>query len=271
MSDFFSIMWKPMLACVLLAGIHAYLGLHVIKRGVIFVDLALAQIAALGAASGFLFGFDLHSAGAYLFSLAAALAGAMVLSLLRMKKENLPQEVLIGIIYAAAAAASVLVLSRAPEGDEHIRHMLVGNILLVSGRDLVKMALLYAAVGLIHVVYRSKFILISENSDEARNRGISVRRWDFIFYATFALVVTSSVEIAGVLLVFSFLIVPAAAAFLLRDRMAGRLMTAWLIGFSASAAGMAASFYLDLPAGAAVVCVFALLFFAVLFWKKKPG
>jgi len=259
--DFLLIMWKPLLACLLLAGIHAYLGFHVIERGVIFVDLALAQIAALGASAGFFFGFGLHSEAAYLFSLGAAFTGAFMLAVLRTRRERIPQEAVIGIIYAFSAAASVLVLSRAPEGDEHIRHMLVGNILLVSWDEIIKMAVLYSVIGLIHWIYRTQFLLISTDPAEAERRKINVKKWDFIFYVTFALVVTSSVEIAGVLLVFSFLIVPSAVAMLFARKAPARLALAWLTGLAGSAAGIAFSYSLDLPTGAAVICSFGLIFF----------
>jgi len=259
MNDFWFIMWKPLAACLILTGIHAYLGIHVIERKVIFVDLALAQIAALGTATALLFGYHLHGQATYWFSLSATFLGAVIFSLTRMKKEMIPQEAIIGIVYAVSSAAAILILSRTPQGDEEIRQMLVGNILLVDWPGIVKMAVLYALVGLIHWRFRKIFTLISTNPDEAFQRKISVRRWDLVFYITFGLVVTSSVQIAGVLLVFSFLIVPAAGAILFSDKISGRLFLGWMYGALASTVGMGMSYYFDLPTGATVICVFGAL------------
>jgi zinc/manganese transport system permease protein len=266
MTDFLFIMWKPLLACLILTGIHAYLGIHVIEREVIFVDLALAQIAALGATIAFLFGFELHGSETYWFSLAATVIGAIIFSLTRRRHEKVPQEAIIGIVYAMAAAAAVLILSRASEGDEHIRQILVGNILLVSVPEIVKMTVLYTLVMLFHGWFRKTFMLISTNPEGAFERGISVRTWDLLFYLTFGLVVTSSVQIAGVLLVFSFLIVPAVGAILFSSRLHVRLVLGWIFGVVASFAGIYLSYHLDLPTGAAIVCTFGglLLFLALL-------
>lgn len=275
MSDFFLLMWKPLLACFILTGIHTYLGVHVIERKVIFVDLALAQIAALGAVLAFMFGFSLHGHATYWFSLGATFIGAVIFSVTRTRKEKIPQEAIIGIVYAVAAAAAVLILSRAAEGDEEIRHMLVGNILLVDLREIVAMAVLYGIVGLFHWYFRKTFLLISTRPDEAYQKGIKVRWWDILFYLTFGLVVTSSVHIAGVLLVFSFLIVPAVGAILFSDKISGRLFFGWVFGILASLIGIGMSYYFDLPTGATVVCVFgAILIFVALvksFSSKLKG
>ncbi len=252
-------MTVPFLACLVLTGIHAYLGLHVIERQVIFVDLALAQIAALGASFALLFGYGMETGFSYWFSLGFTLAGAAVFSLTRFKKQVVPQEALIGIVYAVSAAALVLVLSRSGEGDEHIRQALAGNVLLVTPADVIQMAAIYSAVGLLHYFCRRQFFLISRNPDEAARQGLNVKAWDFLFYASFGLVVTSSVKIAGVLLVFSFLIVPAVCAVLFAAGLKNRLFFGWLIGFAASVIGMAVSYFLDFPTGASVVCVFGAL------------
>ena len=256
MDNFLLLMWKPLLACLILTGIHTYLGVHVIERKVIFVDLALAQIAALGAVIAFLSGFDLHGRATYWFSLGATFIGAIIFSVTRSRREKIPHEAIIGIVYAVAAAAAVLILSRAAEGDEEIRHMLVGNVLLVDLSEITYMAILYGLVGLFHWFFRKKFILLSTNPEEAYQKKISVKWWDMIFYLTFGLVVTSSVHIAGVLLVFTFLIVPAVGAILFSDKLSHRLWLGWIYGFIASCAGIGLSYYFDLPTGATVVCVF---------------
>lgn len=256
MSDFFILMWKPLLACLILTGIHTYLGVHVIERKVIFVDLALAQIAALGTVIAFLFGFELHGPVTYWFSLGATVIGAIIFSVTRMRKEIIPHEAIIGIVYAVSAATAILILSQSAQGDEEIRHMLIGNILLVDMREILTIALLYSAVGLFHWRFRKTFILISTRPEEAFAKKISIHWWDIAFYLTFGLVVTSSVQIAGVLLVFSFLIVPAVAAILFSHVLSTRLLLGWLIGTAASFSGIILSYYYDLPTGATIVCCF---------------
>ena len=269
MNDFILIMWKPLLACFILTGIHAYLGIHVVERKVIFVDLALAQIAALGATVAVVFGISLHSPAAYGFSLGAAFLGAGIFAMTRTRREKIPQEAMIGIVYAVSAALAILILSRVAEGDEHIRHMLVGNILLVSGHEIVRMTILYGIIGWVHGYFRKTFILISTSPEEAFRRGMNVKKWDLVFYLTFALVVTSSVEIAGVLLVFSFLIIPAVAAMLFSDRFLTRLILGWGIGIIASLGGIGLSYYFDFPTGAAVVCTFGGILLLLLAVSKK--
>ena len=256
MNDFVLLMWKPLLACFILTGIHAYLGIHVIERKVIFVDLALAQIAALGATVALLFGIRLHSPGAYWFSLGATFAGAAIFSVTRSRREKVPQEAIIGIVYAVSAALAILVLSHSAEGDEHIRQMLVGNILLADLHEIAKIALLYGTVGLLHWRLRRVFLMISTEPERAFKHGVSVKGWDLVFYLTFGLVVTSSVEIAGVLLVFSFLIVPAVAAVMFADTIRSRLIFGWGVGSVTSLVGITLSYFFDLPTGAAVVCSF---------------
>ncbi len=256
MSGFVFLMWKPLLACFILTGIHAYLGIHVIERKVIFVDLSLAQIAALGATLAILCGFGLHSPVTYWLSLGATCLGAVIFSVTRTRKERVPQEAIIGIVYAVSAALAILILSRTAEGDEHIRHMLVGNILLVDFPEIVKIAVLYGLVGIFHWFFRKTFMLISTNPEEAFRQGMAVRKWDLMFYLTFGVVVTSSVEIAGVLLVFSFLIVPAVAAMLFAESLSRRLFFGWVMGAGTSFLGVLLSYYFDLPTGATVVCSF---------------
>src|SRR5580765_927505 len=182
MNEAFSLLLWPSLACLVLTGIHAYLGLHVVERGVIFVDLSLAQVAALGATIGFALGFDLHGRAAYFFSLGFTLLGAAVFAFTRAKKSKIPQEAFIGIVYAVSAAAAILVMDRLPEGAEHIKDILVGNLLAVSPHDVVKMAVLYSFIGVLHWFWRKPFLAISTNHDEAFETGYNVRLWDFLFY-----------------------------------------------------------------------------------------
>lgn len=268
MNDFFIVMWKPILACLILTGIHAYLGIHVIEREVIFVDLALAQIAALGAVLSLFFGFRLHGAETYWFSLSATFLGAAIFSAGRMRRARVPQEAVIGIVYAVSAASAILVLSRLAEGDEEIRHMLVGNILLVDLPEIAKMSVLYSAVGFFHWYFRRTFVLISTDPEGAYRQGIRLRWWDLLFYLTFGLVVTSSVEVAGVLLVFTFLIVPAVAAVLFCRSLSARLTFGWAMGTVSSLLGILCSYSFDLPTGAAVVCAFAAVLLFLVFARR---
>ncbi|MBX7136796.1 MAG: metal ABC transporter permease [Oligoflexia bacterium] len=249
-------MIAPFAACLVLTGMHAYLGLHVIERQVIFVDLALAQIAALGATVAYLFGFGLHSPGSYFTSLIFALTGAVILTFTRSKKERVPHEALIGIVYVVSAAASILVLSRSPEGGEELKSLLVGHLLFVNWGEIIKVGLIYGIIGIVHWVFRRRFLLISQAPLTAYQEGLHVRFWDFIFYCTFALVVTSSVEIAGVLLVFAFLVVPAVSGMLAADSIRGRLAIGWISGVLTSVFGVTLSYYGDLPTGATVVCTY---------------
>jgi zinc/manganese transport system permease protein len=246
----------PFLACLVLTGIHCYLGIHVVERGVIFVDLALAQIAALGTTCALLLGHDIHAPQAYYLALLFTFLGAAVFSLARFRDERVPQEAIIGIAYAVSSALAILVLDRAPHGHEEIKAMLVGSILFVTVADVVKITVIYAAVGMFHYAFRHRFLLISQDVAEARRRGWSIRLWDFLFYATFGVVVTSSVQIAGVLLVFSYLVVPTVCAMLFAARVRSRLLLGWGIGFVASVLGLLLSLELDLPTGASVVAMF---------------
>ncbi len=257
------LLWLPFLACLVLTAIHVYLGLHVLARGVIFVDLALAQVAALGITLAFLAGHPIQSDAAYWYALAFTVGGAALFSATRMRRASIPQEAVIGIVYAVSAALAVLVVDRAPQGAEHIRQLLVGNILTVGAGDVGRLALLYAAIGALHAAMRRPMLEISLDPDGAAARGRAIRWWDFAFYVTFGIVVTSSVRIAGVLLVFSYLIVPAAVAALLSASVGARLAIGWAAGALVSAAGLWASFAWDLPTGAAVVATFGALMAAV--------
>jgi len=246
----------PFLASLILTGIHAYLGVHVVERGVIFVDLALAQIAALGATMAILIGMDPHGTGAYWMSLGFTFIGAGIFTLVRSKQKRIPLEAFIGITYAVASAAAILAMSKATGETEHLKDMLVGNILAVSKHDVIKTAILYGCVGLFHFVFRKKFLAISLNHAKAEESGLNVKLWDFLFYASFGFVVTSSVAIAGVLLVFCYLVVPSVGAMLFADRIGTRLAIGWTMGTLVSALGCYCSVYFDTPTGATIVCTF---------------
>src|SRR5882724_6048199 len=255
----FSFLLAPFIASLILTGIHAYLGVHVVERGVIFVDLSLAQIAALGTTIAVLYGIEPHSHTAYFVSLAFTFIGAAVFSTIRGQRARIPQEAIIGICYAVASAAAILAMSKSSEQTEHLKEMLVGNILSVSWHDVIKTAVLYGAVGLFHYIFRHKFLAISMNHEKAEETGLSVRFWDFLFYSSFGFVVTSSVAIAGVLLVFCYLIVPSVAAMLYSERVGPRLAIGWTMGTLVSGLGVYLSLKIDLPTGATIVCTFGLI------------
>jgi zinc/manganese transport system permease protein len=256
--DILRFLAAPFAASLILTGIHAYLGVHVVERGVIFVDLSLAQIAALGATIALLLPFtdqDPHGPWVYWISLAFTFVGAAIFSTIRSKRARIPQEAIIGISYAVASAAAILAMSKATSESEHLKDMLVGNILAVSWLEVLKTAVLYAAVGAFHYRFRRQFLAISMAHD-APPAGLNVKLWDFLFYASFGFVVTSSVSIAGVLLVFCYLIVPSVAAMLYAKSVGRRLAIGWTMGTVVSALGIYLSFELDLPTGATMVCTF---------------
>ncbi len=252
------LMALPFLECLVLVGIHSYLGLHVIRRRVIFVDLALAQVAALGTTVAFLFGLNPHSTGAYLFSLAFTFLGAAVFSLTRLRTDRVPQEAVIGLFYALAASVGILAVYGAPHGAEHIQDISTGALLWVTPGDVGQAALAYAFVGAVHFAFRKQFRLVSEDPEEARRQGLRVRGWDFLFYLLFGLVITHSVQTAGVLLVFVFLVVPAILGVMLTDRMGLQLAIGWAVGTLVSVVGLACSYWGDLPSGPTVVAFYGL-------------
>ena len=257
-----SFLAAPFVASLILTGIHAYLGVHVVERGVIFVDLSLAQIAALGATIALLLpitGGDAHAPITYWVSLAFTFLGAFVFSTIRSRRARIPQEAIIGICYAVASAAAILAMSKATSESEHLKDMLVGNILAVSWPEVGRTALLYGAIGAFHYIFRHRFLQISMDPKSAEASGISIKLWDFLFYASFGFVVTSSVSIAGVLLVFCYLIVPSVAAMLYSDSIGRRLAIGWTMGTIVSALGVFLSLKLDLPTGATIVCTFGLV------------
>jgi len=265
----------PLLALVLLPGLLVYFGLHVVARGVIFVDLALAQMAALGVCVAIVMGE--HSGGhphTYLMSLLFTLLGAALFSWTRFSHPRVPQEAIIGIIYVVSAAAATVVLSRTAEGDEALKSLLLGNILLVSKAEVLRTFALYMVIALIHYVLRRRFLMNTFHEDEALRLGVRLRRWDFLFYATFGLVVTSFVQIMGVYLVFSYLIVPAVCGAILSGKILTRLIIGWTVALLTGVAGLLMSVEietLDLPTGPTIVCLFGvtLLLCAGLAWKKK--
>jgi zinc/manganese transport system permease protein len=255
MTEIFVVMKWPLIACLLLPGMLVYLGLHIVRREVIFVDLALAQVAALGTSLCLMLGHEGREWHTFFWSLGFTLIGAAIFALTRNSKhKRVPQEALIGIVYVVAAAAGLLLLSRSAEGNEELRRMLIGDILLVTPTEVLGTFALFALIAAVHFIFRKQFIRLSFEPAKAEAGGMAVRWWDFLFYALFGLVVTSFLQIGGVLLVFSYLIVPAVCANFLAARLGALLLIGWLVATIASVAGLYIAFKSDLPTGATIVC-----------------
>ena len=266
MLEALDIMKWPLLACLLLPGLLVYLGLHIVRREIIFVDLALAQVAALGTCVGILLHYEASSWSTYALSLGFTFVGAAIFTMTRTHNHRVPQEALIGIVYVVTAALGILLLSRSPEGNEELRRTLIGEVLLVTPGQVLRTFALYAGIAAVHWIFRKKFFAISFEPDRAEAEGLSIRWWDFLFYAMFGWVVTSFVQIGGVLLVFSFLIVPAVVANFLAHGLRTKLLIGWATATVASVAGLYASYVLDLPTGAAIVCTLGIaLVLSILF------
>lgn len=296
----------PLVACLVIAPLHCYMGLHVIKRGVIFVDLALAQCAALGAAAALLIGPFIYPSAEHQavhvggpspesgpvvqmeavagpsetrdrwlaqgMSVVFALLGAVLLSFGRFRSERVPHEAVIGIVFVVGAAVSVLILSKAPHGHERMEAMLVGNILFVRWPQITTMGLLYLLLGAMHFVVRKPLLEISRDVAAAERAGRRVRLWDCLFYGSFALMVTQSVSIAGLLVVFSYLIIPAACATLLVGQFCAQLGLACLVSALTTIAGLLVSALADLPTGSCLVgCLGLVLVICVVLGSLLSG
>ena len=258
MSDLVQVMAAPFVACMILVAMFGYLGIHIIAREVIFVDLSLAQMAALGSTSALLFGVAPQSALGHTFALGATTLGALIFAVTRTsrQRQRVPQEAIIGIVFVVSSAAAILVADRAPTGAEVIKDVLVGSILWVDWPFIPRLASVFLAVGLFHWVLRRRFLTISLNEEVAEQHRWRIKWWDFLFYGSFGVAITFAVPIAGVLLVFTFLVVPAAIAFLFTRRPVLLMGISWSAGALASALGLGLSFQFDLPTGPLIVFVF---------------
>jgi zinc/manganese transport system permease protein len=256
MADIAGFLALPFGASAIFVGIHAYLGLHILRRNVVFADLALAQLSALGATAAFTIGYPPASLAGFAYALLFTGLGAVVLTASRRVALHIGQEAIVGILYVVATAATILLIDRSPQGAEHVKRMLVGSILTVESSDIAKFAALYGAIGLLHWIFRRPLLAASEQAVSGQG-GWRVACWDLAFFLSFGVVVTSSVAAAGVLLVFSFLIIPAVIGTLFSRRIAPALLVGWGAGIVASASGLLGSFLLDLPTGAAMVVAFA--------------
>ncbi len=255
------LMITPFVACMVLGAMLSYLGIHVIAREVIFVDLSLAQMAALGSTSALLFSVAPDSLTGYAFALGFTMVGALIFALTRTARQSqhVPQEAIIGIVFVVASAATILVAASAPAGGEAIKELLAGSILWVSWLKIGTLGVVYAVLGVFHWRFRRRFLTISLDEDTAEREGWHIRWWDFLFYALFGIAITLAVPIAGVLLVFTFLVVPAVIAFLFTRATVSLITISWTCSALASALGLSVSFKFDLPTGPVIVCMFGLV------------
>lgn len=265
MAEVFSHMLWPLLASFVLVGIHAYLGIHIIARKVIFVDLALAQIAGLGAVYAVFIGFSLETDSWVIkaISVGFTLLGALLFAFTQKNDERVPHEAIIGIIYAGALSVTILLTANLPHGADEVQQMLAGNILWVTPEEVKTTALLYAGIGIIHIIFRRPFFALSRDISLGHPLSFKQRLWDFLFYATFGVVVTSSVGIGGVLLVFGYLVIPSVLAVILVQSALLRLIIAWTTGLIISTLGVISSYHLDLPSGPTIVVLLAALLIIV--------
>ena len=270
MNELLILMAAPFFECLVLVGIHSYLGLHVIRRGIIFVDLAFAQIAALGLTVGFLFNVMPDSITAYWISLTFTLFGAAIFSIFRFTESKIPQEAIIGLVYAIAASAMIIVIDRAPHGAEHIKEILTGDLLFVKWNFVISAAIVYSIIGMFHYIFRNKFLNITQNHNLKHSPDFNFRLWDFLFYASFGVIITHSVRVAGVLLVFVFLVAPAIFTSLFWTGWREQLIAGWVTGIVVSIGGLITSYYLDMPCGPSVILFYGItLFLAMLFYQAK--
>jgi len=242
--------------CVLLAITHTYLGLHVLARGIIFVDLALAQVAALGVSVAFLMGKEAHGNEAQLYAFAATLITAFAFAKLRNIRDKIAREVTIGIVYVVATALSIVILSQSNQGMEELKSLFNGNILWTRWKEVGVIFLMYVVVVVLHTVYRRMFyrLSFSDNGEEAPGF-----IWEFLFFASFAIVITLAVNIVGVLLVFAFLIIPAFSASLIVDGFFKQMLTGWLLSVVGCGVGLSLAYQFDLPVGATIVSILGIV------------
>lgn len=236
--------------CLLMLLTHSYFGLHVLSRGIIFVDLALAQIAALGISIAFLFGEETHGHTAQIYAFVATLTASFLFARLRHLPNKVAREVTIGCVYVVSTSLSIVILSRSSQGMEELKSLLNGNILWVSWEEIGVLFVSYALVMLLHRIYRQKFYELSFKEEQGNGTGFL---WEFLFFVSFSIIITLAVNLTGILLVFAFLIIPAFSASLLKKGFQAQLIFSWVLGLIGSATGLFIAFNHDLPVGATIV------------------
>jgi len=263
MLDILIFMAPAICLCIILVGICGYVGVHVIMREVIFIDIALAQIAALGVSFGLFFGLEMDSHYTYIISMAGTFLAAFLLSGTRKLSSLVPQEAFIGILYATGAAAVVLAGDRLAHGSEQVHDLMVGHLLWVSWSEVLTYLIIYLILGVIYFFVHKKILECSEMKNKECDPGKKGMLWDFIFYALLGILVTFAVRVAGVLLVFGFLIVPAVVGSMVAKSFFTRMGIGWIFGVLASLLGSYLSYSLDFPTGGMVVVTLGVGLFVV--------
>lgn len=253
-----SILLYPFLACVLLIMVHAYFGVHILRRGIIFVDLSLAQFIGLGIAFSFFLGED--EGTRLLFSVGFAVLGASILSFSRQISRFINIEAFIGVLYIFSLSASILILDITPHGLEEFKTIMNGSILWVTPGEILKTFAIYSIIGLFHFIFRKRFLGLSFEE----KGGIL---WEFLFFLSFAIVLVKSVQMAGIFQVFSFLVIPVLIGNLFTKDMKKALILGWIIGTASSVFGLGLSYLYDLPTAPLIVASLSLTFFTLLVFK----
>ena len=260
-------MLPPFIAAFIIVGMHAYLGIHVIKRGIIFVDLAFAQIAALGAIVCLLFNLSAKSGYNYYFSFGFILIGSLIFSFVKSGNKQIPKEAIIGIVYGLSLAIAMVIADKISGGGEHIREILTGNILWVNWSIILKILITYIVIAVIHFFARKKFTAITNDYASKNSLNRSASLWDFLFFITFGIVITLSVPIAGVLLVFSFLIIPATISVIFAKSWKGQIAIGWIVGVLSILLGFWYSYVYNAPSCPAVICILGIFLILIYIFK----
>jgi len=247
------ILGLPLLACILMSAILGYLGIHVLKREVIFIDIALAQIAAVGSIAAHLV-FEVHgdSTVAYICALGCVLLSAAFYAVIRNRITQISLEAVIGISYAIAAAGTLFLVGIAPGGHVHVQQILSGSLLWTNWRDIVLSLLVFSAVGACFYFFRKPLNRLSNNYQKAHAEGLKTAMWDFVFYMLLGIVITLTVQMAGIVVVFAFLIIPSTISALFSSHWGIRMLIGWAVTAVASVSGLLFAYYLDFSIGPAV-------------------
>ena len=261
----------PIVACVLMAGILSYFGNHILTRGIIFIDVALAQIAALGTMIGIFIGAAEESMSVELVSLVFTLLVVSLFALTKFEKQKIPQEAIIGIIYGVSLGVAMLFAEYIPGGSNYITKTITGNILWCTWDDIWSCLIVFVSIGVIHIFLGKNFIKISESKDKFPFSAKKVRTMELIFYITFGIVIVKAVPVGGIFLVFTLLIAPTSIATFFTQKWKYRFLWSWVIGVIGSVAGMIVSYHLDISNGPMIVCLLGVSVFIIAFGKILLG